>query len=322
MGSIILGIFVLAGLLFFLFEYRLRRPDEIVLTDKGGQIKMRKGRYYPRHFSLAVPSTVHSLTREFESEAKGKLPLKIKLVLTTAAALEYLPALVRSGGWQKQMVQKATEECALLTQTLTAEFCEQHEIEELSAEALRRHLQKNLEKEGGKFGLHVIQVNVQTVEPLDAEIAEAMQQQEAARLREKTEQINQETRLNATSKRLETDEKIKLLEHQLELKELELKKERQEKEAALAKRQVEQELERRRLQFEMEQQELKTIEDHPELLLLSPQLTRLAEASQQLRNARTVVSLSGLETQKGGKLLDSLEQVIENIFQKSKEAKK
>ncbi len=318
MGIIILGILLLAFVLIFLFEYRLRQPDEIVLTDTAGKIKMRKGRYYPRHFSLAVPATIHSLTQEFESEAKGKLPLKVKLVLTTAASTDHLEALVRSGGWNKNMVQKATEECAILIQSLSKEFCEQHEVDELSSEALRQHLHKNLEKESLKFGLNVIQVNVQSIEPVDAEIAEAMQQQEAARIREKTEKINQEARLNATKKRLETDEKIKLLEHQLELKELELKKEAQEKEAELAKRQVEQELERRKMQFEMEQQELKTFEDHPELLLLSPQLARLAEAGQQLRNARTVVSLSGLDQQKAGTLMEALEQVVKNAFQKTK----
>ncbi len=318
----LLAAFVILLILIFLLEYRLRRPDEIILTDKAGKIRIRKGRYYPKHFSLAVPATIHSLRLEFESEAKGKLPVKVSIVLSTAANTERLTELVRSGGWNKNMVQKASEECAILLQSLTKAFCESREIDELSGEALYRYLQKELEKEGPKFGLNILQINVQNIEPADSEIAEAMQRQEAARIREKTEQINQEARLNATKKRLETDEKIKQLEHQLALKELNLKKEEQEKEAQLAKLQVEQELERRRLQFESEQQELKVFEHHPELLLLSPQLARLAEASQQLRNARTVVSLSAADQQKAGSLIEALEQILQNVFKKSKDETK
>ncbi|RLD12042.1 hypothetical protein DRI50_09500 [candidate division KSB1 bacterium] len=316
MSSIVFAVIIVIAILIFLFEYRLRRPDELILTDKAGQIKIRKGRYYPKHFSLAVPATIHSLTQEFESEARGKLPVKIRIVLTTSASTGHLTELVRSGGWNKNMVQKATEECAILLQSLSKAFCEQREIEELSAEALHQYLQKHLEDESPKFGLQIIQINVQSIEPADPEIAEAMQQQEAARIREKTEHINQEARLKATQKRLETDEKIKQLEHQLALKELNLKKEEQEKEALLARLQVEQELERRRMQFEMEQKELKAFEEHPELLLLSPQIARLAEASQQLRNARTVVSLSGVDQQKAGTLMETLEEIIQRVFKK------
>jgi len=316
MGVIILLVVLVVVILIFLFEFRQRRPDEIILSDSGGKIRRRKGRYYPRHFSLAVPATIYSLTQEFESEAKGKLPVKIKLVFTIAASEDHLDALVRSGGWNKNMVQKAAEETALLIQAVTREFCERYEIDDLSGEALRLHLQKVLEKECPKFGLQFVSLSVQGVEPLDAEIAEAMRQQEAARIREKTEKVDQAARLEATRVKLETDEKIKAMEHQLQLKEFELQQQAQEKEAELARYRVEQELERRKMQWEMEQKELQAFEQHPELLLLSPQLARLAEASQQLKNARTIVSLAGLDQQKSGQLVETLEAVIRKVFKK------
>ncbi len=317
MSAFLPAVFVLLiVVLFVLYEFRLRRPDQIVLADVQGKIVRRKARFYPRHFSLAIPATLHSSVLEFESEARGKLPIKIKLTLTTAADDEHLNALVRTGGWDKNLVQKASQELGLFVQALTAGHCQATEIEELNSKTLQDFLEKNLTPEAQKLGLKLIGVNIQLIEPLDSEIAEAMQQQEAARLREKTEKINQKARLEASRFRFETDEKIREMEHQLQLKQLRLKKEEQEQEAQLARYQVEQELERRRMQMELEQQELKIFEQHPELILLSPQIARLAEASQHLKNAKTVVSLSASEAQKGLNLLEMIEQVLQKALSK------
>ena len=76
------------------------------------------------------------------------------------------------------------------------------------------------------------------IEALIDQIAEALQQQEAARIREKTEKVNQQARLEASRYRFETDQKIQELEHQLQIKQLELKKEEQQREAELARYQV------------------------------------------------------------------------------------
>ena len=43
-----------------------------------------------------------------------------------------------------------------------------------------------------------------------------------------------------------------------------------------------------------EKEELEVLKSSPELLMLTPQVARLAEASQNLKNARTVISLSPL----------------------------
>ena len=315
MGTVFLIIVILFIIgLMFLFEFKVRRPDQIILADVKGKIVQRKGRFYPRHFSLAVPATIHSMVWEFESEAHGKLPIKIKLTTTTAADEAHLTELVRTAGWETDLVQKASNELGLFVQALTSAYCQNLEIEDLNSKDLQDYLLENLSKEAEKLGLKLIGVSIQLIEPLDGEIAEAMQQQEAARIKEKTEKVNQKARLEASRYRFETDQKIHLLEHQLQLKQLELKKEQQEREAQLARYQVEQELERRRLQMALEQEELKVFEQHPELILLSPQIARLAEASQQLKNAKAVVSLAATDQQKGLNLLEIIEQTLQKAL--------
>ncbi len=82
------------------------------------------------------------------------------------------------------------------------------------------------------------------------------------------------------------------MEHELELKKLALKRERLAEEDALAQKRLEDELARSRMRLAFEKEELELLKDNPELLLLTPQAVRLAEASQSLKNARTVISLS------------------------------
>ena len=56
-----------------------------------------------------------------------------------------------------------------------------------------------------------------------------------------------------------------------------------------------------RLAFERE--ELDVLKSSPELLMLTPQAARLAEASQNLKSARTVVSLVPQDLAHGSELL-------------------
>jgi hypothetical protein len=52
--------------------------------------------------------------------------------------------------------------------------------------------------------------------------------------------------------------------------------------------------------------------------MLTPQVARLAEASQNLKNARTVISLSPQVTAHGPELLN----LLQNLLQKALESKK
>ena len=71
-----------------------------------------------------------------------------------------------------------------------------------------------------------------------------------------------------------------------------------------------------RLAFEKE--ELEVLKSSPELLMLTPQAARLAEASQNLKNARTIVSFTPQELAQGTELLS----IFQSLLQKSLDEKK
>jgi hypothetical protein len=71
-----------------------------------------------------------------------------------------------------------------------------------------------------------------------------------------------------------------------------------------------------RLSFERE--ELEVLTSSPELLMLTPQAARLAEASQILKNARTVISLTPQDLAHSSEFLT----LFQNLLQKALEAKK
>ena len=71
---------------------------------------MRKSRLYPRHFSLAIPTTVHTIQPEIEAEAKGHLEVRVRLAVQVTASQDHLPDLIRVAGWAQSAVTKATAE--------------------------------------------------------------------------------------------------------------------------------------------------------------------------------------------------------------------
>ena len=134
---------------------------------------------------------------------------------------------------------------------------------------------------------------------------------------EETEVASQKARVVATKARIEADEKIAVSEHELELKRIALKKTEEARSAEVAKTRVQDELKRREMQFEYDKKEVRLLKDNPELMILSPQITRLAEATQSMRNARTIVSLSPNELNQGAQLLGMLQAFLQNILSKS-----
>jgi hypothetical protein len=293
-------------LIVFLFEYRVRQPDQIVLYESKGEILRRSGRFYPRHFSLSIPSTVQSFAMEVPTEAKGRVGLIVQLTAAAAADSKRLEQLIRFGGWDSLAVERATEELRVAIHGLMREFTSQHEVESLSSAELSRQLEDRLRIYGERLGLDVISVTTQSIDPTDPEIAETLREREAARIRERTEKVNQEARVAAAKARVDADAQIALEEHNLDLKRLSLKREQEEAQAQLERVRVEEELDRRRMQLEMDRAEVELVAQNPQLLILTPQVARLAEASQSLRNARTVVSLSGDEFPEGSSILQTL----------------
>ncbi|MBN1223487.1 MAG: hypothetical protein JXB23_09575 [Candidatus Aminicenantes bacterium] len=295
------------------FEFRFRSPDRIVLHESKGQVGKRKGRVYPRHFSLAVPATDHTIQPEILAEAKGRLEVRIRLSVTVAASLNHLSNLIRVAGWGQAAVAKATGELDAVCDGLVRGFAEKHEIEELSSEKLTEHLQNELKTLTHQWGLELRSVYVQSVEPVDEKIAAAMRRQEADRILEQTEVLSQKARVAASKAKVDADEKIALSEHQLELRRLELRKVEEAKEADLARVRIEEELKSRRMHLELDREEVALLRNNPELVLLTPQVARLAEASQNLKSAKTVVSLSPNDFKDDSPIASLLQSLIKRL---------
>jgi len=303
---------------FILFEYRVRKPDRIVLYESRGLVKQRKSRFYPRHFSLSIPATVHSSVLEINAEVQGKLSAMVRMDISAAATPEFLEALIRAGGWNEDAVSRAAGEFELMLQSMVRRFTEKHEIEELTTEKVSDHLKEELGATVEQLGLQIISINVQSIEPVDTDIADAMRKRESARIFEQTEQTNQKARISSAKARIDADNKIAESEHSLEMKRLQLRKEEESREAELATTRTEDELARRRMQLSVDREEIDMLKNNPELLVLTPQVARLAEASQSLRNAKTVVSLSPADFRDDSPLFGILQGLFQKVNQSAK----
>ena len=316
LGISFVAILILVALI-FLFEYRVRQPDVLVLHEINGDIRMRRALAYPRHFSLALKRTTYPIQLNIDATAVGNLGVRVKLVATVAPSLDNLQALIRVGGWNSDVVARAADEAKLLLETLVKEYTENCEIHALTSSGLLDNLYERSALFSEKFGVELISLAVQSLEPTDPDIADALRQQEQARLLEQTERLNQMARVAAARARYQADDDIAEMEHALELKKAGLNKALLEEEAALAQRRLEDELARNRLRLAFEREELEILRNNPELLVLTPQAARLAEASQNLKNARTVVALTPGELVGGSELLS----MFQSFLQKALEAR-
>lgn len=312
-GAIIVGLLIV----FVLFEYRIRKPDVILLYESRGEIGLRQGLIYPRHFSLPLERTTHPIKLTVEATAVGNLEVRIKLVGSVAPSLEYVQSLIRIGGWNQDATAHAADEVQLMLQGLVKAYVEKAEIHALSSTDLVSHLNKQSALFQEKFGVELISLAVDSLEPTDPEISEALRQQEQARLLEQTERLNNQARSAAAKAKYQADEEISQMEHELEMKKLELKGTVLGKESALAEKGLEDELTRNRMRLAFEKEELEVLKSSPELLMLTPQAARLAEASQSLKNARTIVSFTPQELAQGSELLS----VFQSLMQRALEEK-
>lgn len=316
--GILIGAVVVICVLFALFEYRIRKPDVLLLYESKGQIGLRKGLVYPRHFSLPLSRTTCPIQLAIEATAVGNLGVRIKLVGSVAPSLEHIQSLIRIGGWNQDAAAHAADEVQVMLQGLVKEYVEQCEIHALSSVGIVSNVNERSVLIQEKFGVELISLVVQSLEPTDPEISEALRQQEQARLLEQTERLNHQARSAAAKAKFLADEEISQMEHDLELKKAELKKTLLEQESALNYQSLEDELKRNRMRLAFEKEELEVLKSSPELLMLTPQAARLAEASQNLKNARTIVSFTPQELTQGSELLS----VFQSLMQRALEEKK
>jgi SPFH domain / Band 7 family len=300
------------------YEYRLRKPDQLVLYEADGKIQLRSGAFYPRHFSLALPGTTHQIELKIDGVARGSVQIRTAVVVTVAPSRNDLTSLIRVGGWKRDAVVKAAKEFETVIQGIVKEFTERFLIEELSSDKLSEFLAAGVTARAPQFGLELVSLTVQSVDAADPEIAEAMRRRESARILEQTELLNQQARVAAARAKIEADEQIALSEHDLELKRYDLRRSEVEQEAMLAQKRTEDELKRSRMKLAFESEELALLKSNPELLLLSPQAARLAEASQNLKNARTIVSLWAPEAERESKLAALFQRFLELVMEGDK----
>jgi hypothetical protein len=316
--GILIGAVIVICVLFILFEYRIRKPDVLLLYESEGQISLRKGLVYPRHFSLPLSRTTCPIQLTVEATAVGNLGVRIKLVGSVAPSLEHIQSLIRIGGWKEDATAHAADEVQLMLQGLVKAYVEKCEIHALSSTDLVSHLNKQSALFQEKFGVELISLAVDSLEPTDPEISEALRQQEQARLLEQTERLNNQARSAAAKAKFQADEEISQMEHELEMKKLQLKGTLLGKESTLAEKGLEDELTRNRMRLAFEKEELEVLKNSPELLMLTPQAARLAEASQNLKNARTIVSFTPQELAQGSEFLG----IFQSLMQRALEEKK
>jgi len=319
--EIILGIvaiaLILTLVLLAIFEFRIRQPDALVLYESNGKIALRSGLFYPRHFSLPIKRTTHPIQLTVEATAAGNLGVNVKLVGSVAPSIENIQTLIRIGGWSSDAITRAAEEVNIRLEGLVKEYTEKQEIRALSSSALVAHLNERAAGFKEQFGVELISLAVHAMDAVDSEIADALRQQEQARLLEETEKLNNQARVSAAKAKYQADEEIAGMEHALELKKASLKQAMLEQENALAQKRLEDELARNRMRLAFEKEELEILKNNPELLVLTPQAARLAEASQGLKNARTVISLSPQDLA-GSELFE----LFQNMLNKALESKK
>lgn len=296
------------------YEYRFRKPDQIVVFETADGVGIRRARFYPRHFSLPINKGSQSFTQTIDASAKGNLEIRLSLAVTVAASPGQLATLVRTGGWSGNAVGRAAKELETHLLAHTREFTERHDIEELTSDGIREHLQTRLKDVNRNLGLDIVSLTITSFDTVNTQIAEAMRQREHARILEQTENSNQQARVATARARLQADEEIARLEHEVELRKYELREKELEKESRLADVRASNELLLKRKQLEFEKEELRLLKDSPELLLLTPQAARLAEASQSLKNARTVVSLSPGDQPQGNELIGMLQSFVQGAI--------
>ena len=318
--EIILGFVVVlltGALLVIVYEYRIRQPDVIVLSEADGQIRVRKGLLYPRHFSLPLKRTTCPLQLTIEAAARGNLLVRMKVIGAAVPSVDHIHSLIRIGGWDSDAVTRAVDQVRILLQGLIKEYTESSEIQAISSPAILKHLTEQAGYIEERFGIELIALAVESWEPVDQDIADALSQQEEARLLEQTERLSHQARIAVAKARYQADEEIAVMEHALEMKRSELKRVQLESDAELARQRIEDELERSRLRLAFEKEELEVLRNSPELLMLTPQAAQLAEASQSLKNARTVISLTPQDMASGSALFT----LFRNLLEKEAEAK-
>ena len=133
------------------------------------------------------------------------------------------PNLIHVGGWGKDALNDAAKELDIILQGKVKEFTENFEVQEIKSEKIADYLREKTKESNVQLGLDILSFTIQSVEPADKKITEAIRQKEASRILEDTEKTSQQARINTVQMKLKADEEILQYEHELEMKKYKLK---------------------------------------------------------------------------------------------------
>ncbi|NOY78022.1 MAG: hypothetical protein GXO76_09165 [Calditrichaeota bacterium] len=316
---ILLGLIVFLVILFVILA-KARRPDQLLLIEKHGTVQPYLKRWYFSKSVLALPATVKTISTEVKTQARGKIDVIIKLSVSFFPDPERAGNLIRVGGWTPDAVDRVAQELSGTVQGLVGELVEPLNITQVTREKLSHMLRQKLQALAPSFGITVTSVVVSDAEAADQKIADAIRKQEEARIQEEMEKSSQRSRIATEKLRLAADDEIERMKHKMEMEHLKLREIEELKAAELEQKLLEKETEKKRLTLALEQEEAELLSRHPELMMLTPQLTRLVEASQQLKSAKTVISLSP-EIQDGlPRILQTLLELLQSRKGQEKES--
>lgn len=290
-GSISGGI-LLAAMVVLYFLFDRKRPDQLILIEKRGKVTIWTRAFYPKYLCLSLPYTTRSVTTEVKTQARGKIDAIIKLTASFYPDADHIENLIHIGGWSSDALGRIERELAGTVQSTVGEIIEPLNIAEMTREYIAKTIKTRLNAIAPNIGVIITGITVLSAEASDSKIAEAIQKTEIAHIQEEAEKTVQASRMAQADLKARADQAILDSEHDTAMKKLALRKIEEAAAAVLAKAALEQQVERRSIELKIEKAEVELLANNPALLLLSPQLTRLTEASQQLKNAETVVTLS------------------------------
>ncbi len=290
-GSLLGGIVIVAIVVLYVL-YERKRPDQLILIEKKGKVTGWTHAFYPKYRCLSLPNTTRSVTTEVKTQARGKIDAVIKLTVTFYPDAEHIENLIHIGGWSPDALTRIEKELAGTIQGIAGEIIEPLDIAEMTREYIAKIMKTRLNSIAANMGIIITGVTIMSAEASDPKIAEAIKKTEVAHLQEEAEKTVQTSRIAQAEMKARADQAILNAEHDTAMKKLALRQVEEAESAILAKAALEQHVERRHLELKIEKAEVELLAQNPSLLLLSPQLTRLTEASQQLKNAETVVTLS------------------------------
>jgi regulator of protease activity HflC (stomatin/prohibitin superfamily) len=290
-GSVLGGI-VLIVLVVFYIVFERKRPDQLILIEKKGNVIVWTYAFYPKYRCLSLPYTTRSVSTEVKTQARGKVDVVIKLTVSFYPDAEHIENLIHIGGWSTDALSHIEKELAGTAQGIIGEIIEPLDITEMPRENIAKTVKVRLNASAENIGIKITGVTVINAEASDLKIVEAIKKREEARIQEEAEKTIQASRIAQAEMKAQADQAILSAEHDTAMKKLALRRIEEAEAAILAKAALEQQVERRNIELTVEKAEVELLAKNPSLLLLSPQLTRLTEASQQLKNAETVVTLS------------------------------